>query len=106
MRTNILIDDDLMAQALQTSGLPTKRAAVEAGLRLLIQVHAQTGIRQLRGKSCGKATWMNSEVGALQTNRRLQRLGQVFIRIKPDVIVDTTVWIDYLGGLPTAHASG
>lgn len=50
MRTNILIDDELMAQALQASGLSTKRAAVEAGLRLLIQVHAQTGIRYLRGK--------------------------------------------------------
>lgn len=50
MRTNILIDDELMAQALQASGLSTKRAAVEAGLRLLIQVHAQAGIRDLRGK--------------------------------------------------------
>jgi Arc/MetJ family transcription regulator len=50
MRTNILIDDDLMAQALQASGLATKRAAVEAGLRLLIQVYNQAGIRDLRGK--------------------------------------------------------
>ena len=50
MRTNILIDDDLMTQALQASGLATKRAAVEAGLRLLIQVHAQAGIRNLRAK--------------------------------------------------------
>ena len=50
MRTNIVIDEDLMAQALQVSGLATKRAAVEAGLRLLIQVNAQAGIRDLRGK--------------------------------------------------------
>jgi Arc/MetJ family transcription regulator len=50
MRTNILIDDELMTQALHASGLPTKRAAVEAGLRLLIQVHEQGGLRQLRGK--------------------------------------------------------
>ncbi|MBU2610404.1 MAG: type II toxin-antitoxin system VapB family antitoxin [Chloroflexi bacterium] len=50
MRTNIVIDDDLITQALTVSGLQTKRAAVEAGLRLLIQIHAQGEIRKLRGK--------------------------------------------------------
>lgn len=50
MRTNIVIDDELIAQAMLASGLSTKRAAVEAGLRLLIEVHAQSGIRKLRGK--------------------------------------------------------
>jgi Arc/MetJ family transcription regulator len=50
MRTNIVIDDELIAEAMQASGLPTKRAAVEAGLRLLIQVQAQTGVRSLRGR--------------------------------------------------------
>ena len=50
MRTNIEIDDDLMDEALRRSGAPTKRAAVEEGLRLLIQTRRQTGIRRLRGK--------------------------------------------------------
>ncbi|AEU34423.1 type II toxin-antitoxin system VapB family antitoxin [Granulicella mallensis] len=50
MRTNIEIDDQLMAEALRSSGEPTKRAAVEAALRLLIQTKAQGGIRKLRGK--------------------------------------------------------
>lgn len=50
MRTNIVIDDRLMRKALQVTGLPTKRAVVEEGLRLLIQVKEQTGIRRLRGK--------------------------------------------------------
>ncbi|MGI8783713.1 MAG: type II toxin-antitoxin system VapB family antitoxin [Acidobacteriota bacterium] len=50
MRTNIDIDDRLMRQAMRTSGARTKRAAVEAGLRLLIRTRAQTGIRRLRGK--------------------------------------------------------
>ncbi len=50
MRTNIEIDDRLMRQALRASGARTKRAAVEAGLRLLIQIRAQTRIRRLRGK--------------------------------------------------------
>lgn len=49
MRTNIVIDDSLMREALRVSGLPTKRAAVEAGLRLLIQVGSQQEIRKLRG---------------------------------------------------------
>jgi Arc/MetJ family transcription regulator len=53
MRTNIVIDDRLMRAAMKASGLPTKRAAVEAGLRLLVEVRAQTGIQRLRGK----VTW-------------------------------------------------
>ena len=50
MRTNIEIEDDLMDEAMRRSGLPTKRAAVEEGLRLLIQTKRQSGIRRLRGK--------------------------------------------------------
>jgi len=50
MRTNIEIDDRLMDEAMKSTGSRTKRAAVEAGLRLLIQTRAQTSIRKLRGK--------------------------------------------------------
>jgi Arc/MetJ family transcription regulator len=50
MRTNIVIDDQLIAEAMKATGLPTKKAVVEAGLRLLIQVQAQSGVRRLRGK--------------------------------------------------------
>ena len=50
MRTNIVIDDRLMERAMRASGLKTKRAAVEAGLELLIRVKAQAGSRRLRGK--------------------------------------------------------
>ena len=50
MRTNIDIDDRLMRQAMRRSGARTKKAAVEAGLRLLAQTHAQAAIRRLRGK--------------------------------------------------------
>ena len=49
MRTNIDIDDRLMREAIRRSGAATKRAAVEAGLKLLIQTHSQTAIRRLRG---------------------------------------------------------
>jgi Arc/MetJ family transcription regulator len=50
MRTNIDIDDALMAEAMAASGLPTKKATVEAALRLLAQLQQQTKIRKLRGK--------------------------------------------------------
>jgi Arc/MetJ family transcription regulator len=50
MRTNIVIDDSLIQRAMRATGLRTKRAVVEAGLQLLIQIKAQTGIRRLRGK--------------------------------------------------------
>ena len=50
MRTNIEINDGLMAKAMKASGFKTKRATVEEGLRLLVQIRAQGEIRQLRGK--------------------------------------------------------
>ena len=50
MRTNIDIDDRLMREAMRKSGSRTKRAAVEAGLRLIVATWAQASIRLLRGK--------------------------------------------------------
>jgi len=49
-RTSIEIDDRLMRQAMCTRKGQTKRSVVEAGLRLLVQVHGQGGVRRLRGK--------------------------------------------------------
>ena len=50
MRTNIEIDDKLMKEAMRSANTKTKRETVEAGLRMLIQIKGQTGIRKLRGK--------------------------------------------------------
>jgi Arc/MetJ family transcription regulator len=50
MRTNVVIDDKLMDMAQKYSGFSTKKGAIEAGLKLLIQLHMQTDIRSLRGK--------------------------------------------------------
>ncbi len=50
MRTNIVIDDKLMRDALRATGLKTKREAVEEGLRTLVRLSRQAGIRRLRGK--------------------------------------------------------
>jgi len=50
MRTNIVIDDALMDEALRLSGYKTKKAAVEEGLKLLIALKRQAGVRKFRGK--------------------------------------------------------
>ena len=50
MRTNIVIDDRLMHDALQATGLKTKREAVEEGLRTLLRLKRQAQIRRLRGR--------------------------------------------------------
>ena len=50
MRTNIEIDDALIARAMKVSGLATKRAAVEEGLRLLVRVREQAeALKALKG---------------------------------------------------------
>ena len=50
MRTNIVINDKLMAEALKASGLRTKKDAVEQGLKLLVRKSRQQDIRKLRGQ--------------------------------------------------------
>ena len=49
VRTTIVIDDQLMAEALRLSGARTKKQAVEEGLRLLIRAKVQEKVRRLRG---------------------------------------------------------
>jgi Arc/MetJ family transcription regulator len=50
MRTNIVIDDQLMAEAMRVSGCKTKKEAVEQALRLLVRRSQQQEIRNLRGR--------------------------------------------------------
>ena len=50
MRTNIVIDDDLMGEAMTLSKIKTKKAVVETGLRLLVQIKKQEQLKSLRGK--------------------------------------------------------
>jgi Arc/MetJ family transcription regulator len=45
MRTNVVIDNQLMESALRLPGLRTKKDATEAGLRLLVKVNRQQNIR-------------------------------------------------------------
>ena len=53
MRTNIEIDDALMAEAQKLSGLPTKKQTVEEALRLMVQLRRQREFR----KAFGKYAW-------------------------------------------------
>jgi len=50
MRTNVVLDDQLMSRALRSSGYHTKRSVIESGLRLLVQVNSQKKLRSLKGK--------------------------------------------------------
>jgi len=50
MRTNIVIDDGLMNEATTLSKIKTKKAVVETGLKLLVQIKKQEQLKSLRGK--------------------------------------------------------
>ena len=50
MRTNVVIDDNLMNGALKASGLKTKKDAIEAGLKLLLKFKQISKVRKYRGK--------------------------------------------------------
>jgi Arc/MetJ family transcription regulator len=50
MRTNIVIDDELMAQAMQATGLKTKKEVVEAALRELLSRKRRDGLAEAFGR--------------------------------------------------------
>lgn len=63
MRTNIDIDDDLMRRAMRLGGIDTKKATVEAALRLFIQTRSQAGMRRFRGKVKWEGNLEESRLG-------------------------------------------
>jgi Arc/MetJ family transcription regulator len=64
MRTNIVIDDELMRETLRATGLRTKREAVELGLRTVLRIKRQAEIRKFRGK----LHW-EGDLDAMRTDR-------------------------------------
>lgn len=50
MRTNIVLDEDLINRARQLTGIKTKKQVIQEALRLLIQLREQESVRALRGK--------------------------------------------------------
>jgi antitoxin ParD1/3/4 len=59
MRTNIVIDDALMAKAMDAGGFKTKREAVEEGLRMIARRKTYQGLLALRGT----LEWDDSDEG-------------------------------------------
>ena len=50
MRTNIVIDDELMAEAQRLTGIATKRETVEHALREMVRLKRQEAVRSERGR--------------------------------------------------------
>ncbi len=50
MRTNIVLDDELVERSKELNGLDTKRAVVNEELRVLVRLREQEGVKSLRGK--------------------------------------------------------
>lgn len=50
VRTNIVIDDDLMRAALKAGAYASKKQAVEEGLKFLVRLNAQKSAKKYRGK--------------------------------------------------------
>jgi len=61
MRTNIVIDDRLITEAMRLSGARTKRQAVEESLRLMVRLKRQEKVRKLRGRM----RW-TADIGAMR----------------------------------------
>jgi len=92
MRTNIVIDDALMRQAMQASGARTKREAVEVGLLTLVRMQQQGDIRAYRG---GLPLEDDLEDQRLDADSEPNRPGAVVI------VVDSSAWIDFFNGVKT-----
>jgi len=63
LRTNIVIEDQLMDAAMKATGLDTKRAVVEEGLRLLVRFSEQARIKELWGTVDWKGDLDSSRAG-------------------------------------------
>jgi Arc/MetJ family transcription regulator len=64
MRTNIILDDDLIDEARKLTDLPTKKAVIDEALKTLIRVKKQERILSLRGK----IRW-SGDLDAMRTRR-------------------------------------
>lgn len=67
MRTSIVIDDGLMADALRATGLKTKREAVELALKTLVRLAEQLADQEEIRKARGKLDW-SGDLDAMRTD--------------------------------------
>jgi Arc/MetJ family transcription regulator len=63
LRTNIVLDDDLITEAQKLTSLPTKKAVVDEALRTLIRLKKQEAILSLRGKIQWRGDLNSSRMG-------------------------------------------
>lgn len=63
MRTNIVIDDELMNEVIRLTGAKTKKDAVELGLRTLVRIKKQEKIKGFKGK----LAW-NGDLDSMRTD--------------------------------------
>lgn len=72
-RTNIVLDDELIAQAMARAGVKTKKAAVEAALRAYVRKPDYSGLLALEGSDVladdydPKATFTHPRYGGAHT---------------------------------------
>jgi Arc/MetJ family transcription regulator len=50
VRTNIVLDDQLLAEAQRLTGIKTKKGVIEEALRVLLRLKQQEAIKAWRGK--------------------------------------------------------
>lgn len=62
MLTNIDLDEELVEKARELTGLRTKKAVVEAGLRALIKLNEQSDVRKL----WGRLHWQEPQTAEMQ----------------------------------------
>ena len=70
MRTNIVIDEELIREAQQLTSLPTKKAVVDEALRTLIRLKKQQAILSLRGKIRWQGDLDASRIGRYRGSNR------------------------------------
>jgi Arc/MetJ family transcription regulator len=63
MRTNIDIDDELLAEARRLSGQSTKRGTVDEALRLLVRLRRQKAVDEAYGRYPCRGDLKNSRQG-------------------------------------------
>lgn len=71
MRTNIVLDEELVEQAKSLTGIKTTRALVDEALRVLIQLRQQGQVRDLRGQ----LRW-EGDLSALREGRAAYEVGE------------------------------
>ncbi len=67
MRTNIIIDDELMTAAMLASQCKTKKETVEKALQLMIAVQKQAALTRLKGKISWSGDLEDSRLDSVQS---------------------------------------